>query len=242
MWNNFWFGIFPYVCFAIFVVGHIWRYRADQYGWTTRTSQVLEKKWLQWGSPLFHFGALFAILGHIGGLLIPESWTWALGIPDHVYHTVAVAAGTIAGIVLVAGLVILLARRFFYSERVKVVTTKWDYVLYALLTVEIFIGMWQTVAINVFGEGYEYRGTISVWFRQLFILQPDPSLIAGSPIWYQLHAIIACLLMAVWPFTRLVHVWSIPLAYLARPYVVYRRRYSPDRPTPREKEGARSSR
>lgn len=228
MWANFWFVVFPYVCFAIFVVGHIWRYRHDQFGWTTRTSQVLESRWLRLGSPLFHFGALFVIVGHIGGLLIPPSWTRAIGIDDHTYHLVAVWGGAVAGVVLCAGLIILLIRRFAYSQRIRVVTNGWDYLMYALLTAEIFVGMWQTIAINIFGEGYEYRGTISVWFRQLFILQPDPAMILDAPIWYAWHAVLACLIMAIWPFTRLVHVWSIPVAYLARPYVVYRRKHAPD--------------
>lgn len=221
------FVVLPYVCLAIFVVGHVWRYRSDQFGWTTRTSQVLEKRWLAWGSPLFHFGALFAILGHAAGLLIPTSWTQALGISDHAYHVVAVAAGTVAGVLLCAGLVILLLRRFYVSDRIRVVTTPMDRVLYLLLTVEIGVGMWQTVAINVFGSGYEYRGTVSVWFRQLFVLQPDPSLISSAPAVYGWHAVLACLLLAIWPFTRLVHVWSVPVAYLARPYVVYRQRSAP---------------
>lgn len=224
MWDTLLFVVLPYVCLAIFVVGHVWRYRNDQFGWTTRTSQVLEKRWLAWGSPLFHFGALFAILGHAAGLLIPTSWTQALGISDHAYHVVAVAAGTVAGVLLCAGLVILLLRRFYVSDRMRVVTTPMDRVLYLLLTVEIGVGMWQTVAINVFGSGYEYRGTVSVWFRQLFVLQPDPSLISSAPAVYGWHAVLACLLLAIWPFTRLVHVWSVPVAYLARPYVVYRQR------------------
>ncbi|RXR23751.1 respiratory nitrate reductase subunit gamma [Oerskovia turbata] len=224
MWDTLLFVVLPYVCLAIFVVGHVWRYRNDQFGWTTRTSQVLEKRWLAWGSPLFHFGALFAILGHAAGLLIPTSWTRALGISDHTYHVVAVAAGTVAGVVLCAGLAILLLRRFYVSDRIRVVTTPMDRVLYLLLTVEIAVGMWQTVAINVFGSGYEYRGTVSVWFRQLFMLQPDPSLITSAPAVYGWHAVLACLLLAIWPFTRLVHVWSVPVAYLARPYVVYRQR------------------
>lgn len=226
MWDTLLFVVLPYVCLAIFVVGHVWRYRNDQFGWTTRTSQVLEKRWLAWGSPLFHFGALFAILGHAAGLLIPTSWTQALGISDHTYHVVAVAAGTVAGVLLCAGLVILLLRRFYVSDRIRVVTTPMDRVLYLLLTVEIGVGMWQTVAINVFGSGYEYRGTVSVWFRQLFMLQPDPSLISSAPAVYGWHAVLACLLLAIWPFTRLVHVWSVPVAYLARPYVVYRQRSS----------------
>lgn len=224
MRDTFLFVVLPYACLAVFIVGHVWRYRSDQFGWTSRTSQVFEKKWLRLGSPLFHFGALFAILGHVGGLMIPETWTRAIGISDHAYHVIAVAAGTVAGVVLCAGLVILLIRRFVYSERVRLVTTPMDTVLYLLLTAEIVIGMWQTVAINVFGSGYEYRGTISVWFRGLFVFQPDAGLIASAPVVYQAHAVLACLLLAVWPFTRLVHVWSVPFGYLTRPYVVYRRR------------------
>lgn len=228
MWANFWFVIFPYICVAIFVVGHIWRYRHDQFGWTTRTSQVLESRWLSWGSPLFHFGALFVIAGHVGGLLIPREWTRALGVNDHMYHNLSMYIGTAAGVALVAGTIILIIRRFITSQRIRVVTTAWDYALYALLVIEIFVGMWQKISTNIVGEGYDYRGTVSVWFRQLFILQPDAALIMDAPTIYAIHAILGCLLIAIWPFTRLVHVWSIPVAYLARPYVVYRRKHTPD--------------
>lgn len=238
MWDTLAFVVLPYVCLAIFVVGHVWRYRADQFGWTTRTSQVLEQKWLAWGSPLFHIGALLVIAGHIGGLLVPQSWTRAVGISDHTYHVVAVAGGTVAGIALCAGLAILLIRRFVYSDRIRVVTTPMDKVLYLLLTVQIIVGMAQTVAINVFGSGYEYRGTISVWFRGLFALNPDPSLISSAPAVFGWHAILGCLLLAVWPFTRLVHVWSVPVGYLGRPFVVYRQRGA----TARAAESARAVR
>lgn len=224
MWATLLFVVLPYVCLAVFVVGHVWRYRTDQLGWTSRTSQVFEKKWLAWGSPLFHFGALFVILGHVGGLLVPASWTRAIGISDHAYHVVAVAGGTVAGLVLCAGIIILALRRFVVSDRMRTASTPMDKVLYVLLGLQTAVGMWQTVAINVFGEGYEYRGTISVWFRQLFVLQPDPSIMAGAPAIYGLHAVLACLFLAIWPFTRLVHVWSVPAGYLARPFVVYRRR------------------
>lgn len=228
MWDTLLFVVLPYVALIVFIVGHVWRYRVDQFGWTTRTSQLLEKRWLMWASPLFHVGALLAILGHIGGLLIPAEWTRALGISDHTYHVVAVAAGTAAGVLLCAGLIILLIRRFVYSQRIRIVTTRMDWVLYFLLTVEIGIGMWQTVAINVFGQGYEYRGTVSIWFRDIFLLRPDAEIMASAPAIYAWHAVIAFLIIAIWPFTRLVHVWSIPVAYVARPYVVYRRAQTPD--------------
>jgi nitrate reductase gamma subunit len=234
------FTVLPYVCLAIFVVGHVARYRHDKLGWSTRTSEVFEKRWLMWGSPMFHFGALFVIAGHAGGLLIPEGLTRALGISDHAYHLVAVWAGAVAGTVMCVGLALLIARRFVLSERLRIVTTPMDRVLYALLVAETVVGMWQTVAINIFGSGYEYRGTVSVWFRQVFTLSTDPALLMSAPMVYRLHVVLACLIIAVWPFTRLVHVWSVPIAYLARPFVVYRRR--PGRPVRAGSRMARNAR
>ena len=90
--------IYPYICLAIFVVGHVWRYRYDKFGWTTRSSQLYESKLLRIGSPLFHFGMLVVILGHFIGLVIPESWTEAVGISEHMYHWGAAVPGIIAGV------------------------------------------------------------------------------------------------------------------------------------------------
>ncbi|HEU5107897.1 MAG TPA: respiratory nitrate reductase subunit gamma, partial [Micromonosporaceae bacterium] len=101
----------PYAAIAIFVVGHIWRYRYDKFGWTTRSSQLYENRLLRLGSPLFHFGILLVALGHVGGLLIPESWTEAVGISEDAYHLMAVFIGTVAGFCTLIGLAILIARR-----------------------------------------------------------------------------------------------------------------------------------
>jgi oligopeptide transport system permease protein len=89
--------VVPYVCLAVFAVGHWWRYRYDKFGWTTRSSQLYERRLLRWGSPLFHFGILFVLLGHIGGLGIPKSWTDAVGISETAYHALAIVTGAIAG-------------------------------------------------------------------------------------------------------------------------------------------------
>jgi len=95
--------IVPYVALAIFVVGHYWRYRYDKFGWTTRSSQLYERRLLRWGSPLFHFGILFALAGHVIGLGIPQPWTDAVGISETAYHAVAVGIGAIAGVCTLAG-------------------------------------------------------------------------------------------------------------------------------------------
>ncbi|WP_225829803.1 respiratory nitrate reductase subunit gamma [Streptomyces sp. NK08204] len=220
---------FPYICLAVFVVGHVWRYRQDQFGWTSRTTQLLEHRWLRWGSPLFHLGAFAVIAGHVLGLAVPASWTEAAGISEHVYHTGAVALGSVAGITMVTGLGMLCARRVL-TRRIRLTTDRSDKVLFPLLSATVLLGFSATATHNVFGPGYDYRTTVSVWFRGVFTLHPQPEAIAGAPLLFQLHALSACLLFAAWPFTRLVHVWSAPIGYLARPYLVYRRRATPATP------------
>ncbi|OKK01322.1 respiratory nitrate reductase subunit gamma [Amycolatopsis sp. CB00013] len=215
--------VVPYACLAVFVLGHVWRWRHDQFGWTTHTSQLLESRILRLGSPLFHLGAFGVIAGHAMGLLVPASVTAKIGISEHFYHATAVWGGTVTGVMLVAGLALLIARRFV-NGRVRRVTTTMDKVLYVALAAMVVLGMTATVGTNLLGEGYDYRETIAVWFRGIFWFSPEPHLMTGAPLVYQLHAIGGCLFLALWPFTRLVHVWSAPLAYLWRPYVVYRGR------------------
>jgi nitrate reductase gamma subunit len=223
--------VLPYLCLAVFVTGHVWRWRHDQFGWTTHTSQLLENRLLRLGSPLFHLGTLGVIGGHAMGLLVPASVTEAIGISEHLYHLTAVWGGTVTGVAMCAGLALLIARRFV-SGRVRRVTTRMDKALYAVLAAMAALGMTATVATNLLGDGYDYRETVAVWFRGIFWLQPHSELMIGAPLVYQLHAIGGFLLLALWPFTRLVHVWSAPLAYLWRPYVVYRSRRG-SAPTPR---------
>jgi nitrate reductase gamma subunit len=213
----------PYTCLAVFVVGHVWRYRQDQFGWTSRTSQLLERRWLRWGSPLFHLGAFAVIGGHAVGLLVPASWTEAAGISEHAYHTGAVWMGSVAGAAMLTGLGMLCARRLL-DRRIRLKTDRSDKLLFPLLSATVLLGVTATATHNVFGSGYDYRQTVSVWFRGIFLLNPDPQAMAHVPLLFQMHALTACLLFAAWPFTRLVHVWSAPVGYLVRPYLVYRRR------------------
>lgn len=175
--------VMPYVAATVFIVGHVWRWRTDQFGWTTRTSQLMEGRVLRLASPLFHLGVFMAIGGHVLGLLIPASWTAAIGISEGVYHAVSVTAGTIAGTMVVAGLVLLLARRFA-NPRIRLATTAMDKALFAVMTLTIALGMAETVGVNLLGGGYNYRDTVSVWFRDIYLLHPDGQLMvrpAGLP-------------------------------------------------------------
>lgn len=213
----------PYITLAVFLVGHVWRYRQDQFGWTSRTSQLLERRWLRWGAPLFHLGAFAVLGGHVVGLVVPASWTEAVGISEEAYHLTAITLGTVAGVAMIAGLALLSARRLF-DRRIRHTTDRSDKVLFPLLAAAVLLGITATVAYNLVGDGYDYRSTVSVWFRGVFTFQPQPEAMAGAPLLFQLHALSAFALFAVWPFTRLVHVWSVPIGYLARPYLVYRGR------------------
>ncbi|MFI7440000.1 respiratory nitrate reductase subunit gamma [Nonomuraea indica] len=213
----------PYVALTVFVLGHVWRYRYDKFGWTTRSSQMYESRLLRIGSPLFHFGILVVILGHVGGLVIPKSWTEAAGVSEEAYHVVAVVLGTIAGVCTLAGLAILIYRRRTVGP-VFTATTRNDKLMYAVLALTIVLGLAATVLANIVGGGYDYRTTISPWFRSIFSFGPDPALMAQAPLLFQLHALSALVLFAIWPFTRLVHMLTAPVGYLTRPYVVYRSR------------------
>jgi nitrate reductase gamma subunit len=215
--------VFPYVCLVILVGGLVWRYRYDKFGWTTRSSQLYERRLLRWGSPLFHFGILVVLLGHVMGLLIPASWTAAVGISQHAYHVMAVALGTVAGVCTLAGMAILIYRRRTVGP-VFSATTKMDKVMYLVLGTVIVLGLANTAIANIIGSEYDYRTGLSVWFRGIFYFQPDPALMAAAPIGFQLHAIAAFALFALWPFTRLVHAFTAPVGYLTRPYIVYRSR------------------
>jgi nitrate reductase gamma subunit len=166
--------IFPYVAITVFVVGHWWRYRRDQFNWTSRSA-----------------------------------------IP-----------GAIAGAVTLIGFIGLVYRRAS-SDRVRRTTTRTDYVTYLLLTVLILMGCYMTFARNLLTDDpYNYRESISIWWQSLFYLDPNVAAAARAPLIYQLHAIIAWAFWASFPFSRLVHAWSIPLQYGGRPYILYRRRYS----------------
>lgn len=212
--------IFPYIAMAVFVVGHMWRFRYDKFGWTTRSSQLYESKMLRVASPLFHFGILIAVVGHVMGLVIPKSWTDWMGVSQYNYHLFAVGGGLVSGAMIIVGFTILVFRRRT-TKAVFNATTRNDKAMYLLLGIVIATGMWNTISTTLSDE-YNYREGVSPWFRSIFQLSPQADLIATAPIQFQLHGLTAFLLILIWPFTRLVHVFSAPIGYLNRPYIVYR--------------------
>ena len=219
----FW-NVAPYVTLAIVAVGSWWRYRYDKCGWTSRSSQLYESRLLRIASPMFHFGILVVVAGHAIGLMIPESWTHALGLSERAYHLQAVILGSVAGLAALIGIGLLIYRRRTTGP-VFLATTVNDKLMYVVLLAAIVAGLCATaLGSGLVGEAYNYRETISVWFRSIWVLQPRGDLMAGAPMYYQVHVVIGLALFCLWPFTRLVHVFSVPVAYLFRPYIVYRSR------------------
>ncbi|MEU2109928.1 respiratory nitrate reductase subunit gamma [Streptomyces sp. NPDC019507] len=217
-------GVLPYVTVVILVGGSVWRYRYDQFGWTTRSSELYESRLLRIGSPLFHFGILVVVIGHVIGLVIPESWTSAIGLSETAYHVQALLLGGIAGIATLAGAAILIYRRRTTGP-VFMATTRNDKTMYVVLVAAIVAGLATTLlGAGVVGEEHNYRETVSPWFRSVFALQPDIDAMSAAPLSFQVHALIGMLLFAIWPFTRLVHAFAAPVGYLFRPYIVYRSR------------------
>jgi nitrate reductase gamma subunit len=222
MFNQFLWVIMPYLCIAIFFIGHVARFKFDKFSWTAKSSEFIEKKQLKWGSLMFHLGIIPVAMGHIVGLLIPASWLTAVGVSDHLYHIGAVYIGSIFGIITLIGMLLLTARRVT-KKNIRRLSSASDIIVNFLLLTIVFMGCYATLVTNATIPSFDYRETISVWFRQLFIFSPNADLMLQVPLAFKMHILLGFIIMAFWPFTRLVHVWSVPLTYASRSYIIYRK-------------------
>jgi nitrate reductase gamma subunit len=213
--------VFPYIALTVFVVGLVWRYSSDPYGWTSKSSEVLEKRWLAWGNQLFHWGFLAVVVGHVMGLLIPPSVDASVGLTTASYHAVAFYGGSASGVVALAGLVILTLRRVGI-KRVRVTSTPSDYLTLALLLGVMTLGMLDTLGYTAIVGPYDYRDTIGVWFRGLVTFAPNVAAMANVPELFQIHVLAGLVFFMLLPFTRLVHLFSLPFHYLNRRFIVFR--------------------
>lgn len=222
---QFWWVIFPYLATAVMIVGTIYRYTYDQHGWGSKSSEILEKRLLRWGSLLFHWGIVFVFIGHVMGLLIPLALYRWFGVSSEFYHLNAEIFGGVAGVAVWLGILLLLIRRIF-NKRVRMNSSVSDYVALVALFLTISIGLYVTMIYNTIHGAYEYRATLGPWFRGVLMFHPDASLMVNAPFMLQLHALSAFVLFALSPFTRLVHMWSAPFAYVTRAPILYRARNS----------------
>lgn len=214
-------GILPYITITVFLVGTAGRYAGDKYGWTSKSTELLEKRLLKWGSLLFHWGFVIVFGGHILGLLVPASVDQRLGVSSEMYHATAFWGGAAAGVVAIAGLAILTYRRLAYP-RVRATSSVSDYLTLGLLFLVMGAGLWDTLGNTLLYGAYEYRTTVGAWFRSLVLFSPNIGSMAGAPAVYRFHALVGMAFFLIFPFTRLVHILSLPFEYLNRRFILYR--------------------
>jgi len=207
------FGVFPYVAVALAVAVGLYRYAIDRYSWSSQSSQFLESRALFWGSVSWHYAILLILLAHLLALLFPTGWGVLLGQPVRLYFLEV--TGMALGVVTVIAMLLLLVRRGL-DARVAAVTSRIDWLLLILLLVQVATGV--VIAFSLRWGGVWYLHTAVPWLRSLLILQPEVHYLAVLPAVVKLHAFNAFLLIALFPFSRLVHVVSVPLGYLTRPY------------------------
>jgi nitrate reductase gamma subunit len=223
MADIFWWVIFPYITITIMIGGLLYRFAFRQLTWAAPSTNIFEKKWLRIGSPLFHYGIILAFIGHVMGMVIPIEFYHAVGITDHMYHLGAIFGGGFVGLMVVVGLIILLIRKIIIDP-VRIHATFADFFTVFALLIVAGTGTYVTIIYNTTVVAYEYRDTIGPWFRSLFIFQPKYELMSGVPLLFQIHVLSAFALFASIPFTKLVHIFSIPIRYPSRPPQQYRSR------------------
>lgn len=205
---------YPYVCISSFVFGSLIRYDREPYTWKAGSSQLLRKRQLFWGSNLFHFSILFLFLGHTIGLLTPTS-LYTLFISVEAKQQIAVVAGGIAGSVCFIGLTLLLHRRLF-DARVRQTSTYMDLAVLIILWVQLALGL-ATLPFSFHHSDGETMLRLSHWAQGIVTVQPvDAGTLQGLDWPYLVHLVLGMTIFLVFPYSRLVHIWSAPVWYLGR--------------------------
>jgi nitrate reductase gamma subunit len=221
--NTLLFGYYPYVAISVFFIGSLARYDRDQYTWRTGSSQLLRAKDLRMGSNWFHVGILLLFVGHFIGLLTPPEIYHSLGVSTSAKQILAVVAGGVFGGICLKGIIILVRRRLT-DPRIRATSSRMDIFILLLIAVQLVLGL-LTLPISL----YHYDGAnmlmLSEWAQRIVTFRSGAAdQISDVGFIFKLHLFLGQTLFLVFPFSRLVHVWSVPLGYMTRPYQVVRRR------------------
>jgi len=220
--NTLLFGVYPYICLVVLLIGSLIRFDREPYTWKSDSSQMLRKRQLRLGSNLFHYGVIIVILGHFAGFLAPH-WAvdWALSPVAH--QLLAMVVGGIAGLVAIIGLTILLSRRLG-DPRIRLNSRKWDIAVALMLWLQLALGL-STVPLSAFHMDGALFEILTSYVKGVVTLNGSAAaLMAGAPLPYKLHILLGFTIFLVSPFTRMIHIWSGAgaLAYLFRPYQIVR--------------------
>jgi nitrate reductase gamma subunit len=229
--NTFAFQMYPYIALAVFFIGSWARFDRSMYTWRTGSSQLLSDKGMRIGSNLFHVGILAILGGHLVGLLTPHS-VYEPFITAPQKQLLAMVAGGIFGLVCLIGIAILTVRRLF-NPRVRATGTTGDTVILLMLFAQLLLGLYTIVQSTHHMDGGVMMA-LAEWAQHIVTFRGGAADFIGDVSWvYKAHILLGMTLFLVAPFTRLVHVWSIPVSYLWRPYQVVRRRQQTLRYGPR---------
>ncbi len=213
--NDFLYGIFPYIAFSLAIAGGLYRYFANRFSFSSLSSQFLENQTLFWGSIPWHYGIVLILLGHLFGGLFPSASAFLLRGPARLF--IAEWIGMSLGFFTLLGIVVLIIRRLS-NFKVLAVTTVMDWILVAALVVQVFAGV--SIALIYRWGSLWYLDTAVPWFWSIAGLSPQFNTVTTLPLIIKFHMFNAFVIIALFPFTRLVHIFTVPISYLWRPYQV----------------------
>ena len=220
--NNLLFGVYPYVCLSVFWIGSWLRFDREQYGWKSDSTQLLSKPNMRLASNCFHYGVIFIFCGHFVGLLTPHK-VFQMLVDDMSHQWIAITAGTIFGLTCLLGAVILWFRRFG-NPRISL-TSRWsDKFVLTWLLLTLILGL-LTIPTSIGHAGHGDPRVVTAmaeWVQSIVYLYPSPQYLEGVDLIFKLHVLGGMTVFLIFPFTRLVHIWSMPFGYLARAYQIVR--------------------
>ena len=221
--NQFFFGIYPYIAITVFFLGSLLRYDRDQYTWKASSSQLLSKKDMRLGSNLFHIGIIALFFGHLIGLLTPH-WAYHFMMSAGTKQMLAMTAGGIFGLICLVGMILLIRRRML-DARIKATSQPTDLPILLILFVQLVLGLF-TIPFSAQHMDGSSMLALASWAQHLVTFQGDAaSFVAGEAFIFKAHLVLGLTIFLVFPFTRLVHVWSVPIQYLTRTgYQIVRKR------------------
>lgn len=222
--NTLFFGIYPYVALGVFLLGSLVRYDREQYTWKTGSSQMLSSKNFRIASILFHVGIIMILMGHFAGLVLPWEIWHALGITMATKQIIAMGVGGFFGVLCFIGLTMLVHRRLF-DPRIKATSSKMDTGILLLIYLQLIIGMF-TIFISAGHMDGSVMYNLMSWSRYLLTLRPVEAVEYISSVhWlYKMHVTLGITLFVLFPFSRLVHIWSVPVQYIRRNYQIVRQK------------------
>ncbi|HKJ09988.1 MAG TPA: respiratory nitrate reductase subunit gamma [Gammaproteobacteria bacterium] len=221
--QDFLYGVYPYVAGTVFLIGSLLRFDRDPYTWKSDSSQLLSSKHLRLGSNLFHAGILVVFIGHFVGLLMPHALFHAVGISDMAHQYLAIVVGAIFGAAALAGGILLWWRRTGNS-RVRAAGKPSDLFILSWLLVTLSLGLSTipfSLAHAVHGDP-KVMLALAVWAKSIVTFQPNPAALATVNTVFKVHIFFGMTVFLLFPFTRLVHIWSAPFGYLVRAYQIVR--------------------